>query len=701
MVAIFGLALVLRVLFLQADPPADLSWSLAPFTDGPAAMTPARLAVQARAGLVDDGAHFTSNPFVSLLLQVVMSVLGTGLWQGRVLFVLAGCGCCCLLFLLMRRGGNEFGAVLAGLLLAANFVFIQYNRLALEETLVIFFGLTALVLLCRERAAIWSTAAAGVSLGIGATLVKLHGWAFVPVAVLAVLSGPRRTKTASDRRLKVEMVAASAAFVAVWLVGTLASFGPVYADLGQYFHPPADQGASGSTPSLLRYTDDLVGRYRTVGLGTRLFARMPVVCLLALLTVVPVARQRPVEWTRLDRTTAAMIAWFLTGLLSLGMLRYRPLRYELLLVPPLCGLAAIAISRALHHARTRNARTTGAETNPTGLIGALLTVALLVPVLNVALTEGLYYLGEPVWSKLDLTVRDLRPIWPVWHAVIAVPAAVIALGSAFLWSRGEFLVSRALRPSSRGLAVAGVILAACAVPQSVLLVRNWRAMPYDTLTASRDLAAVLDRRAVVAGQLADALTIETSIRPQAGNLERLSLRKARQVCPTATHFLVRALETPEGKRYLPDDIAGAVRSGGLSVLRSYAMGPSGSNDARERVTQVLLRSNRTTDAATAFEKAMAALADQDLASARLHFEGFAANHSDHALTLLCLALLEEEEKGAAATGTAWFRQARSVVEGKRVRLNGWDRDFYGRVRDGQASLSSLVSASSSKATQPQ
>jgi len=35
------------------------------------------------------------------------------------------------------------------------------------------------------------------------------------------------------------------------------------------------------------------------------------------------------------------------------------------------------------------------------------------------------------------------------------------------------------------------------------------------------------------------------------------------------------------------------------------------------------------------------LADQDLASARLHFEGFAANHSDHALTLLCLALLEE------------------------------------------------------------
>ena len=690
-------------MFLRADPPADLSWSLAPFTDGPAAMTPARLAVQARAGLADRGAPFTANPFVALLLQAAMSVLGTGLWQGRVLFVLAGCGCCGLMFLLMRRDGDELGAVLAGLLLAANFVFIQYNRLALEEALVIFFGLSSLVLLCRERTAPWSAIAAGASLGIGAHFVKLHGWMFVPVAAFAVVSGPRRAKTARERGLAVSLVATVAAFALVWLIGTLSPLRPVYADLGQYFHLPPGQGASGPLPDVFRYCDDLVGRYLTMGLGTRLFARMPVVCVLALLLLISVARQRPGQWARLGRATSVMTVWLLTGLLSLGLLRYRPLRYELLLVPPLCGLAAVAISRAVRRLGAREAKTARAEATQVGLVGVFLTTALLVPALNLLITEGLYWLGEPVWSKLDLTVWDLRPIWPAWQAAIAVPATVLALGCAFLWPRGERLISRALGRSSHGLAIAGVLLAACAVTQTVLLVRYWRTIRYDTFTASRDLAAILDRRAVVAGQLADALTIETAIRPNACNPERLSLREARQVCPTATHFLVRAVETPEGRRYLPDDIANAVRASDLSVLRSYAMGPSGPDGARERITQVLLRNERLADAtrATSFEKAVTALADEDFRAARLHFEDFAASHPSHLFALLCLALLEEEAKGAAATGTVWFRQARLLVESGKQPLNQWDREFYGRVGAGQASLHHLVAASGSRTPRPQ
>jgi 4-amino-4-deoxy-L-arabinose transferase-like glycosyltransferase len=341
--AIFLLSLVPRTLFLQADPPRDLSWSLAPFTDDPAAMTPARLAVQERQGLAAGSAHPDSNPFVSLLLKAVMSVLGTGLWQGRILFAMAGSGCCVLLFVLVRKRLPNQAAVLAGLLLAGNFVFIQYNRLALEETLVIFFGMSALALVEADRPGIWRALAAGGCLAAGAVLVKLHGWLFVPVAGLAVcLSVSRSHGERKPRDLAAWLGAGAAGFTVVWLAGTAFGLKPVYAELGQYLRSPAVQPAAGPILAALGFFDEMLGRTLTIGLGTRLTMRMPMEVLLALVLTLSVASRHPKRWLQMDGSTTILLLWLLFGVLSLGLLRYRPLRYELLLVPPLCGLAALA-----------------------------------------------------------------------------------------------------------------------------------------------------------------------------------------------------------------------------------------------------------------------------------------------------------------------------------------------------------------------
>jgi hypothetical protein len=296
----------------------------------------------------------------------------------------------------------------------------------------------------------------------------------------------------------------------------------------------------------------------------------------------------------------------------------------------------------------------------------------------------LYWLAEWEWVDLGWAASGLLPVWPSWDVAILGPAVVLSVPCASLYPWVEAQLSSLLEMtlSHCRARTYGAILGACALVQAVLLVQYWTALRYDTYAASQDLATILDSRAVVAGQLADAITIQTSLGSCPCTEEELAARISAG-SPDASHFLARALETPADRQFASKEVEAAVRNGRLSVIRSYRMGPSEVTGTAQRVTQVLLRLNteKSSVPATAFELGMMAMAAGDPAAARNRLEEWAAAHPRNLFVLLDLALLEAKLAGGKATETAWFSRARNLVSGP-GHWNSFDLDFYRAVAEG-------------------
>ena len=686
-IGILGLALVPRLLFLQADPSHDLSWSLAPFTDGPAAMTPARMGVQTARGAVFPQAPFDSNPTTTILLRGLMALLGTGLWQGRLLFALAGSASCLLLYLLVARIEGRWAGASAGLLLALNYISIQYSRLALEETLIVLLGLVALSFVRGEGSGehcgqsdgppdrpkttgLWRPIATGMLLAAGAIMVKLHGWLFVPVAGLyaAQCFGSRVGNWWRKPFLRW-MVAAASGFFLLWIAASVLHLTPVYAGLSQYFSlpSPGPGGAGPAASTLWRFPNDIVGRFLTLGLGTGLFARMPLVSLLGWLLLLGSLSRSPGRSEDAPRATPFHF-WLLLGALSLGFLRYRPLRYETLIISPLCALAGTALVRMASGAFSGRGFSINART-------CLIWFAGLLPVAHLLVVQALRHLAQAGWNPLELTHTDFFPQWPHWRPGLVLPAMVLAAAMAALslqlqardsvsWLRTELGKCRT---------VAGLVLVACCLLQVVPLISYFASLKFNTLAASRDAGLILDRDAVVTGRFADAVTIETALCSFTLSERVTSLAEVLSRFPDTTHLLVTADETHTSRCFDSPAVGHLVREGLLLPVRSYLMGPSIRVPGMMRC-QVLLRlpDRRAQCPPTDFEEGVARLRAGDLEPAREAFGRFLQTHPGHVATLLKLAALEAARAEAGGGSGAPLRNAQDLVSRPGARYNEWD-----------------------------
>ncbi|MBI2190803.1 MAG: glycosyltransferase family 39 protein [Planctomycetes bacterium] len=639
MAVLFGIAILPRALFLQADPPEDLSWSLAPFTDDPAAMTPARLAVQEWKGLAFQSAHPDSNPFVTRMLAAVMFILGTGLWQGRIIFVLAGCASCVLLATLVRRSAGPLAGFLAGLLLATNDVSIQYNRLALEETLVVFFGLAGMVAARLEAPTRLRALAAGLLLGIGAILVKLHGWLFVAVLIAAAGVARHPENRRCSRFLNWSSCLATGLLIA-WLLGTLLHLRPTYAPIRQYFVPPPT--ANTSTEIILNTIGDLPGRFLTLGLGSGLILRMPLLCLLGWGFLIAFFLTSPSSISGGNAGLLLLVAWLALGLASLGLLRYRPLRYEILLIPPLCAFLSLILCYLLSNDSILSNICITYKSYFVVFISVIPIIYCSVYLVAVKMAAAGIKLPGLSYSDLVWPI-----IWPHWVQKLLIASGLLAASLfLFLHRLGPVLLGSCHLLNQRvRITLAGLLVFGNLAIDGVQLVRHWRDRMYNTLTASRDLGQILSSEAVVTGPFADAITVETTLRscPHSGPSERLN--DILEACPAATHLIV-----PHGDRRMWAAVQAAVIEGLASPIRVYDLGPR--LDERSQGNHTLFRLNRATVCApTAFERGVLYRSSGDALSAEQGFEEFRAAHPDHLATYLELISLKEDT-WANATSTS-------------------------------------------------
>jgi len=655
--AVFSFAFILRALFLEADPPDDLSWSLSPFLDGPMAMTPARLAVQGSQGLSPEHTHGDANPFISLVLTGVMSLLGAGLWQGRIIFVLAGSASCALLYVVLLGFADKWTSALAGFFLAINYIFVQYNRLAMEETLVIFFGLAGLAVARFGQSGAARTFLGGTLLSVGGLLIKLHGLLFILVFVLTSLAVPGSSPSRTlFKRLIHRCWPLAGGILLVWMFAGLAGLKPAYPPLGQYFIAKGQEDPSGLAgltlsqnepgrsgdsrwPDLVeravRTVRDLPGRYLTIGLGTRLFSRMPVLTALSLALLISFFSNLKGSFSAQPTLTLFAI-WLLAGIFTLGLLRYRPLRYELLLVPPMCALAAVALSNLVR------ATPEGAPLRSPG-IGCFIG---LIPFVY----QGSYRACEAMVGS-GLRLPGLGPddfpavlIWPHWLVSVFVAAVVGALVIARFLSRLFTWMSpwwRSLEPGIRWSITVTMILGSIAVQISHYF-RSYELMKYDTLAASRDLRDVIAPGSVVAGALADAVTIETKYPSCTYSNFQGDIDKVLERCPDATHLITSVSNLPA----LNWRGFQSLRSKSLVPICAHQIGPrrrflviSGQLKA-SRVLEIVFRIHKGKPITpTAFERAVMHLLDGNEASAQVEFRRFLEDHPRHLPTLLQLASL--------------------------------------------------------------
>lgn len=431
-VMLFGLGL--RVSDLRADPPWDLSWSFAPFTDESLNTYSARNMVLYGAWKVDDFNPYVVYPLVNMLVAAVFKLFGIGFVQVKLVSVVAGVLSVLMLYLLVREAAGSLAGLLAGLGLATCFPLVMYSRLGLVESVQILFllctGLFWVRGLRRPRLMLWSGLfAAGTVLFVKISaiflvpaMLALFGWEFV--------AGRRdRARVQSLCSGLAWFALGTAAVVMAWLLLVVL---PFRRDYVQYLLRHSFESPAGHPETVALY---LFNTFVT-GMWSRLFERLPWVAALGFIAL-PfwLLGGRP-AWRYL-------FAWLLLAVLQLGYMNYRPDRYEIIVIPVLIASLAAAIG---HHLLTGTFLPRFKPAVPKALLYSLwlwpLTTQLILHALNVQTfpkeTTALRWLGFGLAPALFfgfagyVLLRRLRRAVQLSYRPLRISLALLLLGLA-LW----------------------------------------------------------------------------------------------------------------------------------------------------------------------------------------------------------------------------------------------------------------------------
>jgi hypothetical protein len=191
--AVFALLLP----FADADPPAGLTGSNAPFTDEGFNLANARNRVLFGRFGIDDVDRSLTNGVDSVAGAAVFAVTGPRLAAGRVLSMACAAGAVLLLALGLAAPLGRLAALLAAAALGGADLTLEYGRLALVEPMTVLLLTAAFVLAVRARGR--PSVAAGTATGLlVAAAVSVKATALLPGLIL--LGVPLATAVRDRRR---------------------------------------------------------------------------------------------------------------------------------------------------------------------------------------------------------------------------------------------------------------------------------------------------------------------------------------------------------------------------------------------------------------------------------------------------------------------------------------------------------------------
>jgi len=518
-ILLIGLILLgayLRLNHLRADPPYDLSWSLGPFTDEGAISINARNMLFFGKWLMDDIFRMGVSPLLSVIYYIIFSIFDTGFIQIRILPVLLSLGTILVVFLMLKKKGNLNAALFSAFFLSTSYLYVMHNRLALEETSLNFLILLSLFFLQLTKKNRLYLFLCGFACALSILYVKIIGLPIILVILFEIIRQGFVSKT-SDKKKEVfqSLILYVGGFFSAALIWVFTIFLPFKDPLITYFIAVSVKSGGGHPGNLGEFIRNIL----YLGVSDRFFIRAFYLFVLAFLYLFYFfGRLRERLQSSSFRLDTLCVLWLFLGILTICYNLYHPIRYQMILLPPLAILAGYGMGGLIQAKRI-------VFTKKMGWAGLVFGWALLI-VFFYGLLYTLYlYLIEhyqafsPLVSiftqdvrgwfggKLQLLQNErnfqnysgLLKISILWSGIVIL--------IFFLLSRAKKLREGFVFPSSlKYLLIVGIL--------SLSLISNFKQyfkwtdyLTYDLFEISRDLNK-LPEGSVLAGPWAASLSLE-------------------------------------------------------------------------------------------------------------------------------------------------------------------------------------------------
>ncbi len=499
---IIGLAFTSGVLFLSSDPPR-ISWSQDVATDPPQYTYFARN--QVLWGSWDLFGHnrfvFFLKSFTTAASYVVFSLFGTGRFQANLVAVILSLLSMTFLFLTLKKIFNKRTAYLSLFFLGINFVFIMYGRNPFLEISALFLLTLGFYFMVSSFTKNLLLIPSGICFATGIFFGKTMAAFILPACLGVLLLWIFEHFSSSKRKMNSKpLIFFGSGFLLVSVFWLFFSYLPAKREvagylgeqaLGLYGFPIALQSIAGFVSSLFTFGEDL-------------FYRMPVVFVLSFLGLLLFFRSSP-SFRELFRqkdhrfkVKFFLTFWFLVAFFLLMALNYRPLRYQIYLIPPMCALAGIWLDSFL--------RSFGSKRDSS--LGILFWIVFVI-----ATTFFINYI---------ITTFHILSQKPIQLGSSLVISFVITLfcGALYYWrvtvSRrvakgGKPKESKLLNFGQRSLMVLILILISLVVNGWQYL--SWASSPtYSLNRSSLDLGKILSKEAVVSGPYGPGLVWDNRLK---------------------------------------------------------------------------------------------------------------------------------------------------------------------------------------------
>jgi 4-amino-4-deoxy-L-arabinose transferase-like glycosyltransferase len=443
-----------RIVRITADPPANFGWSGGYFADEGYWSHNARNQALFGNPVQDEWDARVMSPVFAGIQAWMFRLFGVGLAQVRMIGVISSILLALASFFVFRKQFAPQHSFLLALLVSLNYPMMILGRQGILDPFAAALAWTALLLLLNGSGP--AAFVAGALFVVSCTTKYLMVYAFVPLAFVPI------AYFTGSRKPVLLCVTGAATALAVWLLLDYLPNRQLIQTYGAYYSSQQNWG-------LIQVVKNIVTQPFYL-----YFLKSPVVLFFGNLML----------WFLVSRLRSVGIVekvcwvWLVTGIVFFSLWKYRPERYYTSLLPPLAGLAGMALLRIQDVADSfRSPRSR-----------ALILIGIALPSI-----QCLFFLAD-AWSGWDMI--------PQQAGIQASDAALFLMLTGvmvWLWKR----------PNPKWVVVAFLIAFAAGDLRSYL---RWvMDPPYQAVEIAKDLQRRVGT-GVVAGQWAPEVCLENKVR---------------------------------------------------------------------------------------------------------------------------------------------------------------------------------------------
>jgi hypothetical protein len=493
-IVVAATSLILRLNHLSADPPIGLSVSQGVYTDPPQYISFARNLVLWGSfnPLHDFRLIFFLKSAVTLVSYLIFKIGGVGYAQANLVGLVFSFPTIILFYFAVRKAAGNLAALFFLIFISLDYNQMFFGRLSFLENSMNFFAVLSFAVLIYSTRA-YAFLIAGIFLGAAVFFGKIIGLIYLLPFVCFAGYAYFYSYRPDRRKFTRHFMMLAIGFAAVLLFWYFFSYRPTMTSVEGYIEDQA-VGLYGA-PHALKSFDNFVYKYVSFGATSNLFTRMPVPALLAwgMILLFFFRAGFAEAWKKklfgISPGVIFMMALVLGAYGALMIWNYRPLRYQTMLIYPVCGLAGVFVSYLIGGVKTALSRR-GHIFFP-----LLLFVFSLIPI---------YQLLGPVYRFLGYPYHFVTAKWTLLTVSLLM---TILVGALMRFAPASYLSPR--RRIKNILIAAAVILTV--VPHAVKYLKWSSAPTYHTICNSRDLATVVSPEAVISGPHAAQFTQENRL----------------------------------------------------------------------------------------------------------------------------------------------------------------------------------------------